>query len=51
MYAPGEVFADLAATVADGADCIDAVGQPAVIVSTHPALFDREKLAVSAYAR
>ena len=27
MYAPGEVFADLAAAVADGADCIDAVGQ------------------------
>lgn len=26
-YAPGEVFADLAAAVADGADCIDAVGQ------------------------
>ena len=27
MYAPGEVFADLTAAVADGADCIDAVGQ------------------------
>jgi len=27
IYAPGEVFADLAAAVADGADCIDAVGQ------------------------
>ncbi|WP_099025937.1 IS1380 family transposase [Mycolicibacterium palauense] len=27
MYAPGEVFADLAAAVADGADCIDGVGQ------------------------
>ena len=27
VYAPGEVFADLAAAVADGADCIDAVGQ------------------------
>ncbi len=26
-YAPGDVFADLAAAVADGADCIDAVGQ------------------------
>ena len=26
-YAPGAVFADLAAAVADGADCIDAVGQ------------------------
>ena len=26
-YAPGEVSADLAATVADGADCIDGVGQ------------------------
>ncbi|ART73272.1 IS1380 family transposase [Mycolicibacterium sp. jd] len=26
-YAPGEVFADLAAAVADGADCIDGVGQ------------------------
>ena len=25
--APGEVFADLAAAVADGADCIDGVGQ------------------------
>jgi len=27
MYAPGEVFADLACAVADGADCIDGVGQ------------------------
>ena len=27
VYAPGEVFADLAAAVADGADCIDGVGQ------------------------
>lgn len=27
VHAPGEVFADLAAAVADGADCIDAVGQ------------------------
>jgi hypothetical protein len=27
VYAPGDVFADLAAAVADGADCIDAVGQ------------------------
>jgi Transposase DDE domain group 1 len=27
MYAPGDVFADLAAAVADGADCIDGVGQ------------------------
>src|SRR5690606_41674337 len=27
VYAPGEVFADLAAAVADAADCIDAVGQ------------------------
>lgn len=26
-YAPGEVFADLAAAIADGADCIDGVGQ------------------------
>ena len=26
-YAPGAVFADLAAAIADGADCIDAVGQ------------------------
>ncbi|EHB45758.1 hypothetical protein MycrhDRAFT_6506 [Mycolicibacterium rhodesiae JS60] len=26
-YSPGEVFADLAAAVADGADCIDGVGQ------------------------
>jgi len=26
-YAPGEVFCDLAAAVADGADCIDGVGQ------------------------
>ena len=26
-YAPGEVFADLAAAVADGADCIDGVGR------------------------
>ena len=25
VYAPGEVFTDLAAAVADGADCIDAV--------------------------
>ncbi|OFJ50327.1 IS1380 family transposase [Mycolicibacterium grossiae] len=27
VYAPGEVFADLAAAIADGADCIDGVGQ------------------------
>ncbi|OIN81618.1 IS1380 family transposase [Mycobacterium malmoense] len=27
VYAPGEVFADLAAAVAGGADCIDGVGQ------------------------
>ena len=27
VYAPGAVFADLAAAVADGADCIDSVGQ------------------------
>ena len=27
VYAPGEVFADLAAAVADGADCIDGVGR------------------------
>jgi hypothetical protein len=27
VYAPGAVFADLAAAVADGADCIDGVGQ------------------------
>ena len=27
VYAPGDVFADLAAAVADGADCVDAVGQ------------------------
>lgn len=27
VYSPGEVFADLAAAVADGADCIDGVGQ------------------------
>ncbi|OIN78193.1 IS1380 family transposase [Mycobacterium malmoense] len=27
VYAPGDVFSDLAAAVADGADCIDAVGQ------------------------
>jgi hypothetical protein len=27
VFAPGEVFADLAAAVADGADCIDGVGQ------------------------
>ena len=27
VYAPGVVFADLAAAVADGADCIDGVGQ------------------------
>ena len=27
MYAPGQVFADLAAAVADGADCIDGVGR------------------------
>ncbi len=26
-YAPGDVFADLAAAVADGADCVDGVGQ------------------------
>jgi hypothetical protein len=26
-HAPGAVFADLAAAVADGADCIDGVGQ------------------------
>lgn len=27
VYAPGDVFADLAASVADGTDCIDGVGQ------------------------
>jgi hypothetical protein len=27
VYAPGAVFADLAAAVADGADCIDGVGR------------------------
>lgn len=27
VYAPGDVFADLASAVADGADCIDGVGQ------------------------
>lgn len=27
LHAPGDVFADLAAAVADGADCIDGVGQ------------------------
>ena len=27
VYAPGEVFTDLPAAVADGADCVDAVGQ------------------------
>ncbi|OCB39058.1 hypothetical protein A9X02_17770 [Mycobacterium malmoense] len=27
VYAPGAVFADLAAAVADGADCIDGIGQ------------------------
>jgi hypothetical protein len=27
VYSPGQVFADLAAAVADGADCIDGVGQ------------------------
>ena len=27
VYAPGSIFADLAAAVADGADCIDGVGQ------------------------
>ena len=27
VYAPGAVFADLAAAVAGGADCIDGVGQ------------------------
>ena len=27
VHAPGAVFADLAAAVADGADCIDGVGQ------------------------
>src|SRR5262245_5355940 len=26
-HAPGDVFADLAAAVADGADCVDGVGQ------------------------
>ena len=26
-HAPGEMFADLAAAVADGADCVDGVGQ------------------------
>ena len=44
VYAPGEVFADLAAAVADGADCIDAVGQlcgdrvtegPAALLQSH----------------
>jgi hypothetical protein len=27
VHAPGDAFADLAASVADGADCVDAVGQ------------------------
>lgn len=27
VYAPGDVYADLVAAVADGADCIDGVGQ------------------------
>ena len=27
IHAPGDVFADLAAAVADGADCVDGVGQ------------------------
>ena len=27
VHAPGDVFADLAAAVADGADCIDGIGQ------------------------
>ena len=27
IYPPGDVFADLVAAVADGADCIDGVGQ------------------------
>ncbi|MGB1222605.1 MAG: transposase, partial [Mycobacterium sp.] len=27
VHAPGAVFADLAAAIADGADCIDGVGQ------------------------
>jgi hypothetical protein len=26
IHAPGDVFADLAAAVADGADCVDGVG-------------------------
>ncbi|GAB1815568.1 transposase [Mycobacterium sp. MUNTM1] len=40
MYALGEVFADLAAAVADGADCIDADGMrvTAFITDTEPAL-------------
>jgi Transposase DDE domain group 1 len=33
VYAPGEVFADLAAAVADGADCIDESDNCAVTVS------------------
>jgi hypothetical protein len=27
IHAPGQVFADLVAAVADGADCVDGVGQ------------------------
>ena len=27
IHAPGDVFADLAAAVADGADCVDGVGE------------------------
>jgi len=27
IHAPGDVFADLAAAVADGVDCVDGVGQ------------------------
>ena len=33
-HAPGDVFADLAAAVADGADCVDGVGQFGGIAST-----------------
>ena len=34
IHAPGDVFADLVAAVADGADCVDGAGQLWVIAST-----------------
>ena len=42
-YAPGAVFADLAAAVADGADCIDSVGRRPIRPVRHRADRDGDR--------